>query len=203
MGHAVYYSRYPESSIRKVNNRWKISFWDELVRDIDRDTDWESGYHRNFTVYDHPILQNENLAETFLENNCNGYHDGAVRYYISESTEAQKKKEKELNDEINQLCRSIYNNTIGMDYLGKISSKLITCEECGSKLNRQFLVKYGRTKCPVCGSDTVLPISIRDRIKKQQDKLELTRIKLREFQNSVKPSKNAKVNWLVKVEYHV
>jgi len=203
MGHAVYYSRYPESSIKKVYGRWNISFWDQMLEDISHETDWYGGYHGDFSVYDREVFMNEKLAKEFLERHFVGYHDGAVRYYIANPSEAQKKKEKELNEEIEELYRGISNDTVALDYLSKLSSKLLSCETCESRINRQYLIKRGTSKCPVCRSDSILPISVRSRIKKQEEKLSSLRKKLEDLHRNEKPSKNAKTGWLVKVEYHI
>lgn len=202
MGHCVSVFSADEKSIQPKKNGygWDITFWDEMMERIRDESDW-GGYHDYFSVRGDLVFPDIEAARKYIDREMNGYHDGAVKYKEAVLTEAQKKKVKELDDKIQELQNAVSNRTLYKNYMAGLTSKLISCSECGSKLSLQHLVRREQVSCPLCGA-LLVPKSIQDRMTKQEKALEEARAKKAAYEREL-AKKKAKIKWLVKFEYHV
>ena len=91
------------------------------------------------------------------------------------------------------------------DYTEKHSIKtfkaaLVGCPNCGSKLNKDFVVGE---KCPLCKTDLRSKTTLETLAKYKQNAEELQKqYQEEEKKNKLKYKKKAKEMWLVKIDYH-
>lgn len=185
--HEIYYWDYEENT-----NRSEIM---AEIQDIaEREGD---GYHSSMTWHDKLApFESREEAKTFIEreNTDHWYDDHAVRY-MDYSSASKTKKCEELESKIKDLVK------LSREYEKKHSvhnseAKHIGCKNCGSKLNKEYIVGE---KCPLCRHDL--------RSKTTLEKLEYYRKKIDEYGDKIKlemrkQKKAAKVMWLVKFEFH-
>lgn len=129
-----------------------------------------------------------------LERERGSYNDFAIPFYSEIKQEPTKQMlniEKRL--EKIQADKGEYEEKHSVKTL---SSKLITCKHCESKVAKDFL---RRESCPVCGED-LRSQYILDRIKKYNEDYRRLSRELRDI--TKKRSKKGPVKWLVKVEVH-
>ena len=129
-----------------------------------------------------------------LERLRGSYNDFAIPFYESikqEPTKQMQNIEKRLDKII--VDREEYEKKHSIKNL---SSKLVTCKHCESKLAKDFLK---RNKCPVCGKD-LRSQYILDRIIKYDEDYKKLNKQLVEIKK--KRNKKGPIKWLVKVEVH-
>ena len=134
------------------------------------------------------------LKASELERSRGSYNDFAIPFYSSIKQEPTKQMlniEKRMDKII--VDKEEYNKKHSIKNL---SSKLITCKHCESKLAKDFLK---RNNCPVCGKD-LRSQYILDRIKKYDDDYKKLNKQLTEIEK--KRNKKGPIKWLVKVEVH-
>ncbi|MBS6535859.1 hypothetical protein [Peptoniphilus harei] len=144
------------------------------------------------TVYED--FDSANLKASELETIRGSYNDFAIPFYSSVKQEPTK--------QMKNLIRRLEKITVDKcEYdekhsIKNLSSKLITCKHCESKLAKDFLK---RNNCPVCGKD-LRSQYILDRIKKYDEDYKKVNKQLVEI--SKKRNKKGPIKWLVKVEVH-
>ena len=87
------------------------------------------------------VFDGEKAVKDYLNKTFGNYDQYAVQYHPevkSEPSATYKRLVDRCNNEINKLGKAIFN---AYHYLDGISSKYITCKDCGSKLNREVMVK--------------------------------------------------------------
>lgn len=129
-----------------------------------------------------------------LERLRGSYNDFAIPFYESikqEPTKQMQNIEKRLDKII--VDREEYEKKHSIKNL---SSKLVTCKHCESKLAKDFLK---RNNCPVCGKD-LRSQYILDRIIKYDEDYKKLNKQLVEIKK--KRNKKGPIKWLVKVEVH-
>ena len=87
------------------------------------------------------VFDGEKAVKDYLNKTFGNYDQYAVQYHPevkSEPSATYKRLVDRCNNEINKLSKAIFN---AYHYLDGISSKYITCKGCGSKLNREVMVK--------------------------------------------------------------
>lgn len=144
------------------------------------------------TVYDDYDSAYEKSLE--LERLRGSYNDFAIPFYSSVKQEPTKQMENiEKRMEKIIIDKKEYEEKHSIKSL---SSKLVTCKHCESKLAKDFLK---RNNCPVCGKD-LRSQYILDRIKKYDNDYKKLNKQLTEIKK--KRNKKGPIKWLVKVEVH-
>ena len=143
-------------------------------------------------------LPDRNAAEQFIKRHDKRWYDClAVRYKEPVMTQAIRDAQK-----AEAAAWKKYNDLGNEIYVTTLTSEFISCKVCKSKLNRKMLAipKIGIPKnvFPVCHAE-LRPKSTLERIDRAKKAAE----KASEHTNEVaRKSKNQKVRWLVKIEYH-
>lgn len=192
MGHAVEYFT--------VKNRKDIMGVAEnfAFRNTDREENPHGGYHGNMHIREDLIFENRAKAEEYIESYTDGrsYYDMAVRF---------KAKSKSLDKRLNALWdkyKKVENQMKEYDNahsVRNLKSKLITCTECGSKINVHH-PRFRGEECPLCRKDLradYITEKIASFTKKMRDiRDEMETVKLND------KGSDKDLNWLVKVEVH-
>lgn len=137
-------------------------------------------------------------AVDWMNANRKTYENIVVQYKepkgVSKRTAMLEDKLQKLIEEVNEAKRVFH--------FADAKSKLITCGECGSKINvhwNRFQQLHGNF-CPVCRNDM--------RPKSALDKIEAKRMKLSKVANDLSQSrkkdaeKHYELMWLGQIEYH-
>ncbi len=123
-------------------------------------------YHRKIDVLESTVYEDYDSACTKADElsvTRGSYNDFAIPFYESikqEPTKQMQNLSKRLEKIIKDKCEYDEKHSIK-----NLSSKLISCKNCESKLAKDFLKG---NKCPVCGKD-LRSQYILDRIKKYDD----------------------------------
>lgn len=154
-------------------------------------------YHNGLDILEGTIYGDYDEAykkATELEKARGSYNDFAIPFY-SEVKEEPTKQMVNLEKRLEKLKsdKAEYEEKHSVKTL---SSKLITCKHCESKIAKDFL---RRESCPVCGED-LRSQYILDRIKKYDEDYRNLSRELRDI--TKKRSRKGPVKWLVKVEVH-
>lgn len=194
MGHEKQYVTYPES----VNKKSVQSEWDAIVRQIC----WQegaSGLCSSIRWID-KICASYEEAEEYIKRHDNGWYDQLAVKYLDYSGVQPDKKLLELQKRVNILYEVYLQKANNIHYAGA-KAKYITCKCCGSSISREHL---RGNHCPVCKAD-MRPDSTQQRIVSAKASYEnaLCTLKAEQKKYQEKCKKQAKVRWLVKIEYHV
>lgn len=193
MGHTICHRTYDE----KVNKRKVQDEWDIVVQHED--------YQEGASGLPNPIrwidktFDSYDEAMEYIDKIDSGWYDQiAVKYRDYSNIKPTKAYENLIEKRVKsiQKVREL-NDTF---YFQNAKVQNIGCKNCGSKLS----LKYLRTNyCPLCKTD-LRPESAIKRIetaktnaKKAEKELEKAKKELER-----KQVKQAKIKWLVKVEYH-
>ncbi len=155
-------------------------------------------YHNSLDVLEGTVYEDYDSAcmkAEELEVVRGSYNDFAIPFYESikqEPTKQMQNLTKRLEKIIEDKCEYDDKHSIK-----NLSSKLITCKHCESKLAKDFLQRNNR--CPVCGKD-LRSQYILDRIKKYDE--DYKKIDKQLFELQKKRNKKGPIKWLVKVEVH-
>lgn len=126
------------------------------------------------------------------------YDDHAVLFYDVDSLKptAAMKDIKRRQDETEKKREALIADSHA--WTGR-KSKYVTCEDCGSKLNVEYLRSMSTCTCPLCLND-LRSESVRNRIKAYDKKIEELSGKYTTAMKKLKSK--AAVKWLVKMEVH-
>ena len=188
MGHNIEHYTYKENVSKK-----KIQA--ELDNYVKHCT-WQEGGSGTGGIrwIDHVVCKNYEEAKEYIEKHDRGWYDClAVRYYEYINA-PDNVKLKELHD-ASQAAMNEWGKRDHALYPAALTSSLITCKRCGSKLSREWLHK---NVCPVCGVD-LRPEHIMKSIEAAKNKYLRAHEKEEEYRQ-----KHLKKEpyWLVKIEYH-
>lgn len=194
MGHIIDYDVYSEKvSKSDVQEKWdKIAYGRE-----------GSGLPNKIRWLDITLNSYEEAKE-YIDKVDRGWYDCvAVKYKDFDiSSIKSTKKLQELKDRCSRLEKE-YREISNIVECKTFKSQLITCKQCNSKLNKDYMRS---NKCPLCGND-IRSDTTKKRIKAKYDNLLEIRKQL-ELENKklltkqAKQINNANIRWLVKVEYH-
>ena len=196
MGHVVNYDIQAEN----VNRKKVQAYWDDYAAR----EDWQegcSGLATNIRWIERKICEDEESARDYISENDNGWYDQlAVRFYDYPKLK-ESKKYSDLKERLSKAEKELYalENTKYTETLTK--TEFVGCKCCGSKISvKHFKGSY----CPVCRAD-MRPKSTLDRIERMKEKNESLKkdLKTEEKKLQEKQKKNAKIKWLIKIEYHV
>lgn len=138
-------------------------------------------------------------AQSFIDSHDKGWYDQlAVKFrhfdkpISSTRLSDLKAKASEARQKLHELESKVA--------FSEFKSQYISCKKCGSKLNKDYIKK---NFCALCGHD-MRSDTTKNAIAKLQEKVESLEKTIREEEKklAVKKAKEAKVYWLVKIEYH-
>lgn len=158
--------------------------------------DWQEGcqgLYRDIRWIESPVYANYDEASKAIDKLDRGDYDQlAVKYHYyhpprDDKTEELKRKVLAAGDEYRKRDSAVYPRTV--------TSAMISCKKCGSKLAREYL----RTNfCPVCRTD-MRPEYIMKSIQAAKNKMLRAEKEVSDYYT--KKGKK-EVRWLVKIEYH-
>ena len=194
MSHIIDYDVYSE----KVSKSYVQEKWDKVAYGR------EGGGLPNKIRWLDITLNSYEEAKEYISKVDKGWYDClAVKYkdFDISSIKAPKKLQ-ELKDRCSRLEKE-YREISNIVECKTFKSQLITCKQCNSKLNKDYMRS---NKCPLCGND-IRSDTTKKRIKAKYDALLSIRQQIEEENKKLltKQSKqinNATIRWLVKVEYH-
>lgn len=191
MGHAIDYI-----VVDKREDIWQAAA-DFAFYNVDRHENPSGRYHNTLDVLEGTIYEDYDTAfrkADELERARGSYNDFAIPFY-SEIKQELTKQMLNLNKRLEKL-QSDKDEYEEKHSVKTLSSKLITCKHCESKIAKDFLK---RESCPVCGED-LRSQYILDRLKKYSEDYRKLSRELRDI--TKKRSRKGPVKWLVKVEVH-
>ena len=188
MSHNVEYRRYPlHVSKEKVKN------------DLDNyvaQADWQEGccglYHPIRWLSDKTYNSMQEAMDAIERLDRGGYDNLAVQFIQSEAI--SDAKYKELSKKADEAEKEFERRDSAL-YPDSVTSALISCKYCGSKLSR---VHLKMNACPVCGHD-LRPEYILKSVETARSKWNKARENAVNYLN--RHSKKDTM-WLVKFEYH-
>lgn len=194
MGHEIRHETYPEN----VDKKKVQAEWDDTVRHIC----WQegaSGLGRPIRWLD-KVCGSYEEAEEYIQKQDKGWYDQLAVKYLDYRDVQPSKKMAELQERVKTLYAT-YREKANKFHFADAQAAFITCKSCGSKISRKHL---GGNQCPVCRAD-MRPDSVLKSIAsaKASHEKALASLKTEEKKHQEKCKKQAKVRWLVKVEYHV
>ena len=161
-------------------------------------------YHGNLTFKTDKIFETRDDAESYLEKFRGDYKDVAVIYKDWDKEKAKtspkikkmKEKRKKLEEDLKEYEKK--------NWLSNRKSKTVTCPECKSVINIEYMTRNFKAKhhCPVCAEE-LLSKTVVDRISKYlKDLSEIDKKIETEIQNIAFKTKKFELKWLVKAEVH-
>ena len=188
MGHNIEYFEYKESVSRAAVQT-------ELDNYVKHAT-WQEGGHGTGGIRwnEYEVCKDYDQAVKWIESHDKHNYDYlAVRYFTPVNTPNNKKLEELQQAETAAMHKCEEKSRV--IYPSTLTSELITCKHCGSKLARKYLHS---NYCPVCRAD-LRPEYMLKTISAAQQKWNNAIQKLNEYK--LKHSKK-EIYWLVKIEYH-
>ena len=185
MGHSINYRIYEE-------NKAKGEILSEVLETVRNSGD---GYGTSNIKFIDKGFENEDEAYNYINAIDTGWYDGYAVKFKDYSNAKKTAKISEYEAKIEKLIqeKKKYKEEHSVH---TFKAKHIGCEKCGSKLNKEYLIGES---CPLCRNDLRSKTTL-DKIKWYEDKVAECRNKI-EVEKK-KQTKNVKVNWLVKYEYH-
>lgn len=141
----------------------------------------------------------DDAREAIEKADDNWYDQIACKYYHYPNL-VYSKKYLGIEERLKEWNKKLYTLQDTIHYKN-VKASFISCPKCNSKINKEFIRS---NFCPVCRND-MRPKTTLDTIKRYEEIILNLRIdlnnELRHLQE--KQRKNAKIMWLVKIEYHV
>ena len=155
--------------------------------------------------YEDKIYNSKEEAEKAIRAKDKGWYDQLAVLFREPVGDFRTKKIKDMEKRIERECKKNSLLKEKMHFLNH-KSNLITCKNCSSKISSKYLKRTNF--CPVCSKD-LRPISVQEKIKKNEEKINFLQKELRKMvkKERLKIFQNQKtkteVFWLVKTEFHV
>lgn len=186
MGHCVDYTTYPAT--------WSL---DEIKRDIIEIVyNSGDGYGtENIRMPTNKIFNSYEDAKNYTYAADKGYYDGIAIKYRNISALADTNIISELRAKRLDIM-SKKNKYVEEHSVKKHKASYISCQSCGSKLNKD---KLKNERCPLCNTD-LRSVSTLERIYAFDKQIDKYHMKI--HQEQLKQKDKAPVEWLVKYEYH-
>ena len=188
MGHVYDFSVFPEKTSKEkmYNTSQEFAFFN-----VDRGEN-PTGTYFNKWIQHQNILDSEAEAESFL-NRQGVYVDGCVRF-----REPAKPSARMIN--LEERLKTTHQKKVKFDMEHSIAARksiLIGCNNCGSKITKDFLEG---DLCPVCGKDLRAEY-ILEKIKEFNKKIAFLEGEY-EREKKKQAKKKPVVKWLLKTEVH-
>lgn len=194
MGHEIRHETYPEN----VDKKKVQAEWDDTVRHIC----WQegaSGLGRPIRWLD-KVCGSYEEAEEYIQKQDKGWYDQLAVKYLDYGDVQPSKKVVELREKVGKLgC--VFHKKDTEPHFANAQAAFITCKGCGSKISRIYL---RGNQCPVCRTDMRPDSTLKSIQSAKASYLKAkAALEAEEKKHQEKCKKQAKVRWLVKVEYHV
>lgn len=180
--------------------------YEENVNKSDIERKWQV-YARNNGdgLYGHirwinMVFDSENKAREYIEKVDRGDYDQlAVKFREYPSDVYKSAKLDALNNKLQETSKK-YRELSNTVHYKNVKSQFVSCPNCSSKLNREFIT---RNNCPMCNVD-MRPKSVLDKINSYQSNINAIKRDIADLKEQLetKALKKARVMWFVKVEYH-
>lgn len=186
MGHCVMYTTYPATrSLDDIKN--------DVINIV---CDSGDGYGtENLRMPTDKIFNSYEDAQNYTHAVDKGDYDGIAVKYRNILALTDNNIISELRTTISDIV-SKKNNYVKEHSVKKHKASYISCQSCGSKLNKE---KLKAEYCPLCNTD-LRSASTLERISAFDKQIDKCRIKI--HQERLKQKDKAPVEWLVKYEYH-
>ena len=192
--HNIHHETYDE----KVNKKKVQAYWDNYAAREDYQEGC-SGLGQPIRWIDY-VCDDINAAYEYIEQHDRGWYDQlAVKFRKVNKEALTTATYTKLVDRLREEEAKLESYT-KQHSTKTFKSQFIGCGNCGSKLNREFL----RTeKCPLCGTDLRGKTTL-DTIERYKTNIKELQKKIREEEKKIaqKATKNSKIYWLVKIEFH-
>lgn len=193
MSHNIEYYSYPitkkQTAIaRELQDYARQATWREGGSGLPNDIRWI-----DYTCDDYES------AQAAIERMDNGWYDQIAVKYRSFDKPLKSKKLDDLKTKAKET-RSKLHELESKVAFAEFKSQYISCKNCGSKLNKDYIK---RNNCALCGHD-MRSDTTKNAISRLTEKVKSLEKDIREEEKklAVKKAKEAKVYWLVKIEYH-
>lgn len=185
--HNIQYMSFEENCNRQAA-------FNEINSYVQMETAGEGGHgiDRIRWLEDVPVCKNEQEAEDVINRKDRGSYDNLAVRYRAEKRAPETAKEKNLYNKLRKQ-KLAFDEAVNFLYPEKLTSAMLTCKNCGSKLAKSYLKN---NFCPVCSAD-LRPEYLLKKISSAKEKYTKITDEYRDLM-----CKNGKVEWLVKFEYH-
>lgn len=170
---------------------------DKVFKDLNRDAKRNSDYGDGIA----PIQWKERIFESYddayeyiMDNWFGDYESVAYKYRDIDSLK-KSKKAIELEERIIET-RKQYDSLNSKIHYKDIQAKYVTCKECGSKINKDYLRS---NRCPICNKE-MRPETVLNKLESLTCMIEKLKSDLKV--EKMKRIDKAPIKWLVKYEYH-
>lgn len=143
-----------------------------------------------------PICSDYEEADSYIREHDNGWYDNLAVRYREPAANATTEKLKTLEAKRHELTGKI--RAIEDDIPAKkFKAQLVTCKQCGSKINKDYLKS---NFCPLCRTD-MRSQTVQDNLKRLRARREEVDKQIRAERSKL--AESGTIHWLVKFEYHI
>lgn len=193
MSHNIKYATYPGNC-----NKAKVQKeWDNYVAR----EDWQegaSGLGSPIHWIDH-VCVNLEEAKEYIKKRDNGWYDQLAVKFLDYPELIKTQKLLNLEHRADTLSKKLFAEERKVR-AKELKSAYVSCKGCGSRLSTKHIVS---NFCPLCRTDLRSPTVLNsiEKLREQTDTAQ--KAAKAEYRHCCeKQKKNAKVCWLVKIEYH-
>ena len=193
MSHNIEYYSYPITKKQSVIEN-------ELQAYAVRKTYEEGGggLYRSIRWYE-DVCNDYASAKVFLDTHDKGWYDQLAVKFNHFDKPLTSNRLSDLEAKASETRKKLHELESKVAF-AEFKSQYISCKKCGSKLNKDYIK---RNFCALCGND-MRSDTTKNAIARLKEKVEALEKAIREEKTklAVKKAKEAKVYWLVKIEYH-
>lgn len=188
--HNICYYTYEE----KCNKNKVYAELNEMVEH----EDWQEGGSLESIRWleNAPLCENYDKAKEYIESHDKGWYDCLAVRFKSPKGDKKTAKEETLEKSVVEKHKK-WQSLANAFHFANVKSATTTCSKCNSRLNISYL---RGNYCPLCNTD-LRPSSTIERIDSLKVSFDKANKELKDYRNE-QTSKNFKIEWLVKIEYH-
>jgi len=201
MSHEVIYRTYSESINKKeverdLNCYVSQATWQEGGGGLDKPIRWLD-----------VVCENYDEAEKYIEKSDRGWYDQlAVKYKeYPRVDESKLTKYNQLKEKYIQAYKKL-DELQNTNHFANLKAAYISCPTCGSKINREYYsakrMSCKVNHCPICSANMLKDTALKQ-IEAAKVKYEKLRKDADEEYTKQQLKNKPRINWLVKIEYHV
>ena len=170
---------------------------DKVFKDLNRKVKQLSDYCGGISQIEWKdrIFDSYDDAYKYIMDNWWGDYQCVAYKYRDIDSLKMSKKVIELEKRIIET-RNQYDSLNSKIHYKDIQAKYVTCKECGSKINKDYLRS---NRCPICNKD-MRPETVLNKLESMTSKIEKLKGDLKV--EKMKRIDKAPIKWLVKYEYH-
>lgn len=190
MSHNICHYTYEENC-----NRGKV--FAELNEMVEHE-DWQEGGSLDHIRWldNAPICENYDKAKEYIESHDRGFWDCLAVRFKAPKDNKKTAKEENLENSVREKYKK-WQSLANAFHFANVKSATTTCPKCNSRLNISYLHS---NFCPLCHTD-LRPTSTIVKIDSLKTSYDKANAEFKAYKDE-QTSKNFKVEWLVKIEYH-